>query len=48
MEIIKKRNMIIHRVENVNEDEEESYKKCHSTRNNIGRNNEAYPGHDDK
>ena len=38
----------IHRVEDVNEDEEEGYKKGHPTRNNIRRYNEAYPGHDHK
>ena len=38
----------IHRVEDVNEDQEESDKKSHPTRNNIRRYNEAYPGHDHK
>ena len=40
--------VMIHRVEDVNEDQEESDKKSHPARNNIRRYNEAYPGHDHK
>ena len=36
------------RIEDVNENEEEGDKKRHSSRNNIRRDNEAYPGHDHK
>ena len=36
------------RIEDVNEDKEESYKKSHSSGNNIRRDDEADPGDDHK
>ena len=41
-------NKDVDRIEDVNEDKEESYKKSHSSRNNIRRDDEADPGNDHK
>ena len=38
----------VDRIEDVNEEKEESYKKSHSSRNNIRRDDETDPGNDHK
>ena len=41
-------NKDVDRIEDVNEDKEEGYKKSHSSGNNIRRDDETDPGNDHK
>ena len=41
-------NKDVDRIEDVNEDKEESYKKSHSSGNNIRRDDETDPGNNHK